>query len=57
MQRTSVGCAEGVKALRIVDKGEGMLREGRGGDRRSGGWVMPIASREKMGKAEIQCLE
>jgi hypothetical protein len=31
IQRTSTGSAEGVKGLRIVDKEEGMLREGRGG--------------------------
>jgi hypothetical protein len=47
-----VGCEEGVKTR--VD--EDRAAKG-GGGRRSGGWVMLIASGEKMGKAEVQCLE
>ena len=46
------GCEEGIK----VGVDENSAAKG-GGDRRSDGWVMLIAWREKMGKAEVQCLE
>jgi hypothetical protein len=44
-------------ARRVLRQGWMRTKPPKGGGRRSGGWVMLIASGEKMGKAEVQCLE